>query len=253
MSLGLTATFKAVAPNITSSFLGTGGTPPYTYSVLAGGAGGTINASTGVYTAPAVVNGGSYLPSAKLYDTVQVQDSLSAVATFQILVGTVLLLFCDVLQTQLGLTNGRVYLWDQKLFQPTDSGLYIAVSELRCKPFGNVNTPVSSGGGLNSVQSVNMYSQLQIDVISRDTEARDRKEEIIMALDSDYARLQQTANGFYIGKLPPGAQFVNLSQIDGAAIPYRYSIAASLQYAISKTSAVPYFNTFSTPQVITNP
>jgi hypothetical protein len=98
-----------------------------------------------------------------------------------------------------------------------------------------------------------MYAQLQVDIISRDTEARDRKEEVILALNSNYARTQQAANSFNIGALPPGAQFVNLSEQDGAAIPYRFSIPVAIQYFFTKTTAVASFGTFQTPQVNTNP
>jgi hypothetical protein len=248
----LSQTFTAIAVNLTASFLAAGGTPPYTYSVRGGGAGGTINSSTGIYTAPAMVNGGSFGPPTKEYDTIQANDSAGHTVTAQILVGTPLLLFCDIIQNQLGLTPGRVYLWDQKVSMPTDAGLYVAVAVLSCKPFSNTNTFDGSGSNSNSFQSVNMYAQLQVDIISRDAEARDRKEEIILALNSTYAQTQQSANSFKIGKLPPGSQFINLSSPDGAGIPYRFNIAVAMQYVFTKTVAVPSYNSIATPQLNTN-
>lgn len=252
-ALSLRGNKSALGVNLIAYFMANGGTGPYTYSVRSGGAGGTINSSTGLYTAPAVVNGGLFGPPTKIYDTVQVLDNVGARATAQILVGTPILLFCEIIQNQLGLANGRVYLWDQKIMEPTDAGLYIAISVLSCKPFANTNAPDGSGSGLMSDQSVNMYAQLQVDIISRGTEARDRKEEIILALNSDYARSQQEGNCFYLGSLPPGSQFVNLSSPDGAGIPYRFNISVAMQYFFVKNVAVPYFDTFATPQVNTNP
>jgi hypothetical protein len=248
-TLALAQTLTALAVNLTASFLATGGTPSYTYSVRANGAGGTIDPSSGIYTAPAQVASD---PS-HLYDTIQVTDSLGTIATSQILVGTPLLLFCEILQTQLGLAPGRVYLWDQKVMQPTDAGLYIAVSVPSCKPFGVTNQPDGSGSGLNSVQVAHMLATLDIDIISRGPDARDRKEEVLLALDSNYSRSQQEANSFSIGKLPEGSRFLNLSQIDGAAIPYRYKISMNVQYAVTKTNAVPYYDAFATAEVTTNP
>lgn len=252
-ALALTQNKSAIGINLQASFQAIGGTGPYTYSVRAGGAGGSINSSTGLYTAPAVVNAGSYGPPKFIYDTIQANDSAAAQVTSQILVGNALLLFCDIIQTELSLPQGRCYLWDQKLFQPTDSGLYVAVSVVSCKPFGSVNAFDGSGSNSNSVQFVNIYNQLQVDIISRDTEARDRKEEVIMALNSDYSRNQQTGNSFYIGQLPPGAQFTNLSEVDGAAIPYRFAISVAMQYFVTKTIATPSYDSFSTTQVNTNP
>lgn len=245
MSLTFLQTLTAVGPNITSSFAAQGGTPPYAYAVQAGGAGGTINSSTGVYTAPSTVP----TNPAQQTDTILATDSLGATGTASILVGDALLLFCDVLQNQLGLANGRVYLWDQKIFQPTDAGLYIAVSILSCKPFANTKSYDGSGGGLNAVQSVNMSALLQIDAISRDSSARVRKEEILMALESDYAEQQMNANAFFIGKLPTGAQFSNLSAQDGAAIPYRFTISITIQYFTTKTQATGYMQPSAAPTV----
>jgi hypothetical protein len=247
-TLALSQSKTAVGANITASFLATGGTSPYTYSVRSGGAGGTINSSTGLYTAPPAVSPNPL----QLYDTIQVADNASPknIATAQIFVGTPLLLFCDIIQNQMGLDNNHIYLWEQKLFQPTDSSLYVAVSVLSCKPFGNTN--YFNGSTQQSIQSVNMYAQLQLDIISRGPAARDQKELVIMALNSNYSQSQQQGNGFFIGELPPGSHFVNLSNIDGAAIPYRFAISVAMQYFVQKITAVPYFSSFPTPTVITN-
>lgn len=247
--MSVAQTLTAIGPNITSSFLGVGGTAPYSYAVRAGGAGGSIDSVTGVYTAPAQVASDPSL----LYDTIIVTDSSTptpGAVLAQILVGTPFLLFCEIIERQLGLAPGRVYLWDQKVRQPKDFGLYVAVSVPSCKPFANNTTYDSSG---NSVQSVNMLATMELDIISRGPDARDRKEEVILALMSDYAQLQQTANSFLIGRLPPGSRFINLSSIDGAAIPYRYKISINMQYAVTKTQATPYFDTFAQPTIYSNP
>lgn len=249
MSVSLSQTLTAVGPGITSSFFAVGGASPYVYSVRAGGAGGTIDSSTGIYTAPATVNNSAYGPPAQIYDVVQVTDNSGARASAQILVGTPLLLVCDIIQNQMGLDNSHCYLWDQKIMQPTDSGLYVAIAVLSCKPFSSQNYLDANG---NSVQSLNMYAQIQLDIISRDTEARDRKEEVVMSLYSNYSQQQQMANSFGLGRIPPGAQFNNLSNQDGAAIPYRFSIAVGMQYFVTKTQGVPYFSSFSTPTILTN-
>lgn len=234
----------AMAAGLTTGFLGIGGTAPYTYSVLAGGAGGSINASTGVYTAPAVVNPNPLQSS----DVVTVRDNIGAVAHTSILITTALGLFCDIIQNQMGLANGRVFFWDQKIMQPTDYDLYIAVSVLNCKPFGNVTEFQSNGTALQFCATM---ATLGVDIISRGPAARDRKEEVVMALNSVYAEQQMEANSFLIGRTPPA--FVNLSQIDGAAIPYRFNISVNMQYTVTKTVSVPYIDSFDQPAVTTNP
>jgi hypothetical protein len=249
MTLALTQSATAVAVNIQASFLATGGAEPYVYSVVAGGAGGTIDADSGIYIAPASIPENPE----QAFDTIQVTDDDAATASAQILVGSPLMLFCEILQRELQLANGRVYVWDQKLFQPKDYGLYIAVSVPVCKPFGSTCRLVSTDAGLEQHQSVNMGATLDVDIISRGPAARDRKEEVILALNSVYAEQQQEANSFYVGTLPPSSRFVNLSEIDGAAIPYRYRISLQMQYAVRKIQAAQYFDTFAEPTLITDP
>lgn len=242
MTLSLLQSATAVGSRTPASFVGVGGVEPYLYSVLGGGAGGSINASTGLYTGPATLLSSPQ----RAFDTIEVTDYHGDTATAQILVGNFLVLFCEILQRELSLADGRVYEWDQKIMQPTDSGMYIAVSVPMCKPFGSGNTIVNGV----QVQSVNMLATVDIDIISRGPEARDQKEQVILALNSVYAEQQQEANSFFIGKLPPGSQFVNLSNVDGAAIPYRYRISINMQYMIVKTQASPYFDTFENAEIV---
>lgn len=219
-------------------FVAMGGTSPYTFSILNGP--GSID-SSGVFTA-------SNIPG---LTTVLVTDSLGARATARVTGKTAIQLFCDILQTELGLEDGQVYLWDQKINIPTDYKLYIAVGVLSCKPFGNTRTSDGSGSGLNEIQSTNFQAILDVNILSRGTEARDRKEEVVLALNSVYSEQQQESNGFYVATLPSG--FVNLSQEDGAAIPYRFNISVAIQYFITKTKAVPYYDTFQTVGIVTEP
>lgn len=241
MTLAVRQSISAVAPKIPASFGGVGGVAPYLYSVVADGAGGSINPETGMYTAP------SYFTSdpSRNYDTILVTDASGATATAMILVATPLLLVCDIIQKELGLANGRVWLWDQKIMQPKDFGLYIAISVPLCKPFGNVNRFVDG----KEDQSVNMFATLDIDIISRGPEARDRKEEVILALKSSYAQSQQEANSFHLATI--SSSFLNLSQLDGSAIPYRYKISVNMQYAFVKPEKnVPYYEDFQEPLLL---
>ena len=202
------------------------------------GAGGTIDPVTGLYTSPSVVGN----------DTIEVIDSLLATAQTGIEIGNALILFCDIIQTSMGLSQGQVYLWDQKINIPIDERLYIAVGVTSVKPFGNTRSFDVNG---NVTQSGNFAATLDVNILSRGPDARDRKEEVVLALNSQYSESQQEANAFKIYPITTG--FVNLSEIDGGAIPYRFAISCVLQYATSIVSAVPYFGSFSYPNLVTNP
>jgi|GEM_PF-2851117 len=247
MTLSLFSYVTAIGPSLPASFLAIDGTPPYVYSVLPGGAGGTIDADTGVYTSPSIVPN----TPTKQYDIIQVIDDDLNTATKNILVGTPLLLFCDILKNQLELADSHIYIWDQKIIEPKDYTLYIAVSVLNPKVFANTNKFDSQNE--QEIQSINTVDKLQIDIISRGPEAREKKNYVLMALNSQYSQRQQELNSFYIGKLPAGSQFNNLSHIDGAAIPYRYQIDVNLQYFSKKVQSADYYDNFQTPTILVNP
>lgn len=233
---------SSLRPNRSTPFSGSGGTGPYSYEVIAGGAGGTVDAD-GVYTAPQTLGNNP----AKTTDTIRVTDSAAptpAIADALALIQNPLQVLAGILQEELNLTDGRVYLWNQKIFEPTDQGLFIAIKALVPKPFGVTNAIDADG---NEVQSVNMCVNTTIDLISRDLSAFNRQAEVIMALSSLYSEQQQEANAMYIAKL--SNNFVNLSDLDGAAIPYRFQISVNVQYSEVKTKAAPYYNSFEAPEV----
>jgi hypothetical protein len=237
MSLKILSNSTAIGLSCTVPFVASGGTAPYIYSVAGNGAGGTINSSTGQYVAP----------NKRGTDIIVVTDSIGQITTLSISVCSAVDLVCDVIQKQLGLASGRVYLWDQKIDMPTDSGLFVVVSVVGCKPFSNTIKQNSDG---TQTQSTNFMAMVQIDAISKDASARDRKEEILMALNSQYAEQQQNLNSFGIAKIT--SSFVNLSQIDGAAIPYRFALTINIQYQVTSTVAASYFDTFQVADVIVN-
>lgn len=160
---------------------------------------------------------------------------------------------CDIIQQEMGLENDQVYLWDQKINVPNDLRLYVAVAVITAKPFANLNRTFQDEetGQYVEQQTVNMQATLQIDVHSRSPLARDRKEEILMALNSTLAQQYQEAEGFYIARIPTA--FVNLSEIEGAAIPYRFNISVAIQYKVSKTKCLPFYDTFQDATLVTDP
>lgn len=240
MALTILQTVSAMAPNLSIPFGVTGGTAPYVWSVVPGGAGGTIDSSTGQYTSP----------NTSGVDTVQITDSLAASAEYDISVCYPLELVCDIIQSQMGLSQGQVYLYNQKISPPNDSRLYVAVGVLIAKPFGN--RPAYAGSsGFKAIQSVNMYNLLSIDIFSRSTAALIQKEQVLLALSSPYAQQQMALNCFSVA--PISTAFVNVSELDGAAIPYRFNISVGLQYFATLNTDAPYYDTFSQPTVTAEP
>ena len=156
---------------------------------------------------------------------------------------------CDLIQVGMKLSDDQIFLWDQKIDIPPDRRLYIAVGVQNSKPFGVSRRYVPSGGGLTELVSVNMLANLSIDIMSTGPDARDRKEEILLSLSNTYSQQQQNKYSFYVAPLTNS--FVNLSEVEGAAIPYRFNLSVNVQYFIQTTNGVEYYDTF-TDTVITN-
>lgn len=213
-----------------------GGTGPYTFELLDGSIGEV--SSAGIYTAPDAFGRA----------VVQVTDSENNSSRAVVMILDPLRLLCDIIQTELELADGKVFIWDQKIFEPTDEGMFVVIELITCKFFGNTNRLDDDG---NAVQSTNVRATLSIDIKSRGTEALMRKEEVILALNSVYSQQQQEGNCFRVATLPDS--MVNLSQIDGAAIPYRFNFSVGIQYNVTKTKGVPYFDTFADPSILVDP
>lgn len=234
----------ALRPGRRYNFGASGGTGTLTWGFQQNQSGGTINASTGAYLAGPELG----------VDIIKVTDSLSNKATATIGIDTVEQLVGEIIARYLDLGPDQYWLWDQKIDIPTDSRSYLIISVISEKIFGNSNAYTggsSAGDPLTSVQGVNVQARIGIDILSRGTSARDRKDLIPLALKSDYAEAQQELNQFFLGIGP--TSFVNLSQVDGAAIPYRFHIEVNVQYAVTKATLVPYFDTFETPVITTEP
>lgn len=219
-----------------------GGTPPYVYSLASGY--GTIDPATGFYTAPSIQ------PDPRAQPTiVEVTDANGDTAESEIFICTALQLLGRIIQRELGLEEGRVYLWDQKINAPTDKGLFIAISALSPKCYANINK--FNPDTQNQEQQSSWATDVDVDIISRGPEARDRKEEVVMALKSQYSEQQQERNSFAIASIPTAIR--NLSEIDGTAIPYRFNFSLRLLYTVKKIQPAGYMDTFPTPTVLVDP
>jgi hypothetical protein len=98
---------------------------------------------------------------------------------------------------------------------------------------------------MNQINEATLNDILQIDISSRNNDARIRRHEVFMALNSYFSKQLQEKYSFRIFGLPSG--FMNTSAAEGGTVVYRYSITFQCQYmrVYSRTvTGYDYYNTF---------
>lgn len=93
------------------------------------------------------------------------------------------------------------------------------------------------------VQDINQSRMIQIDVYSRNNEARQRFHEVAMALNSTYARQQMDLYNFKLGTI---GNAVNISGIDGGSDINRFTYTFNVIIHFQKSKPIDYYNQFPT-------
>ena len=153
----------------------------------------------------------------------------------------------DIINEEMDMPTGSVWLRDQNPQIPNDNGLYIVVGIVSSRvmsaetrmipaPEPNESTWDQPGqtwdeAGQNWDQPYQVQTQIseavvqemvQIDVLSRAMTALQRNWEVIAAMNSFYSQQQQELQNFKIFRIPQN--WINTSSAEGGSILNRYTI-----------------------------
>ncbi len=148
-----------------------------------------------------------------------------------------------ILLNQMSLQEARVNIYNQKWDIPTDDKIFISVGFMASKVYASRNENYVLEGVYKSRQLLNVQEIWDINIFSRSTEALFRKEEVVMALTSQYAQQIQEKYNFSIGRIP--ASFNDLSDLEGSARIYRFGINVPVLAWYKKEKTADYFDSFS--------
>lgn len=132
-----------------------------------------------------------------------------------------------------------IYAQNIKLFNTNK--LQVTVRAGSFKTWSNRNTTKEINGVFSEVQNINQSCMIQIDVYSRNNDARDRHHEIIMAMNSNYARQQMDLYSFKLGII---GNTVNNSGIDGGSDINRFTITYNALIHYQKIKPIDYYDKF---------
>jgi hypothetical protein len=160
----------------------------------------------------------------------------------------------DIIQQAMGLTAGQVMLSNQKNFIPIAGPLIVLSYIGPSKVISNVDEWTDVGGVFTEIQSVTMQHLLQIDIMSYDSSARTRKDEIIFAIRSLLSEAQQELYQMNIARQP--GPFLDTSFLEETKRVTCYTTTLATVSVNQKSQPVgDYYVDFSRavpPQIVVN-
>jgi hypothetical protein len=154
-------------------------------------------------------------------------------------------LLCDIITHELDIDEDRVVVYDENYDPPKDDLLYIIVSTRKGKPL-SVNTKFDYETN-EEVSSVTCFDSYDIDITSKNRDAIERKEEVLMALTSFYSIEQQEKNGVKVFR---NGDILDLSFIEAASALKRFRISGIISNSKEKRKPASYFDKFRTLGVV---
>jgi len=148
----------------------------------------------------------------------------------------------DIIRTEMGLDQQHVWIQSQnKKIPPNSEDLFVVVGCVDFKPISAKS--YFDKKTLKERQIAYGRAQVQIDIFSRSNEARIRRSELLMALNSFYSKGVQDKKQFKIFELP--SSFVNLSGLAGGSDINRFALRFYAMIAEIKEKSSSYYDKFN--------
>lgn len=120
--------------------------------------------------------------------------------------------------------------------------LQICIQSISSKVLANSNTAKSINKNFTEIQEVILQDTVQLDIFSRNKEAKMRRFEVITALHSTYSQEIQDKNTISIFQIP--SKMNSTSIIEGSARIYRYTLTFEVRYKHEYTKIIDYYDKF---------
>lgn len=159
----------------------------------------------------------------------------------------------DILKDCMSLTDDQIFIYNQDFKVPETSGLFIVMQYNSSQNYSTNNEFIPADEGVEGAQEkISMLNResYTINVISKNDEARQKKEEVVMSLNSNYSQDQQGLYQFKIANLSDS--FTNVSELEGAGMLNRFAITVNLLAFYDKTLNTSYYDTFTNEIEIDN-
>lgn len=155
----------------------------------------------------------------------------------------------DIIRKEMGLDQQHIWIQAQnRKIPPNSNDLYVVVGVVDFLPISSKSyfrEVEDSGDSSATIERQILYGRanVQVDIFSRSNEARNRRGEILMALNSFYSKEIQDRNQFRIFELP--STFINLSGLAGGSDINRFTMRFYAMIAETKEKSSDYYDTFN--------
>lgn len=148
----------------------------------------------------------------------------------------------DIIRTELELDQQHVWIQSQnRKIPPNSEDLFVVVG---CVDFKPISSKSYFDPKTDSERQVAYgRAQIQIDIFSRSNEARIRRSEVLMALNSFYSKGVQDSKQFKIFELP--SSFINLSGLAGGSDINRFALRFYAMVSEVKEKSSSYYEVFN--------
>lgn len=154
----------------------------------------------------------------------------------------------DILQEEMGLDDAHCLLGNQKWDIPADKKLFVVVFDLSPRVFGAANvldTDESSTTVNQEIQQLTAVHDVLVEIMSYDNDARLRKEEVVLALQSFFA---QQLMGQYRVQIGRAQAPVDASDTEVTGRLFKYVVHVNVTCLHQKIKAPPgagYYDKFN--------
>lgn len=156
----------------------------------------------------------------------------------------------DIIRKEMNLNQQNIWIHSQnRKIPPQSEELYVTVGCVDFLPissksnFQYVEATQTEEAYGQEIQTVYGRASIQIDILSRSNEARIRRAELLMALNSYYSKEIQDKYQFRIFELPQ--RFINTSSQEGGSEINRFSLIIRAMISQEKVKSVEYYEEFN--------
>lgn len=150
---------------------------------------------------------------------------------------------CNIVKKGMNLSDDQIWIYNQKIDIPNDNRLYVVVSLKNESIFGNNIQYQDANNGLEEVIWTNLVSDVSIELFSYNTQALNRRYDILTSMRSTYSLQQQELYNMNISRQP--TVFLDSSFASPTARLYSFYSEFRITHIEKNTRSVEYYDDFS--------